>query len=126
MPDYNIRVFQLNHYLKIYMPDLFYTFKKNQINPDIIFSKWILTIFSSYLSFGTLAKVWDVFLVDNWKGIIKYSLVFLKDVYDILITKDLPGISTYFRENYRLLHNNLNRLYRLYNDFKVSLILNFR
>jgi len=120
MPDYNIRVFQLNNYLKIYMSDLFYTFKKNQINPDIIFSKWILTLFASYLPFETLAKVMDVFIVDSWKGIIKFSLVFLKDLYEVLISKDLPGISTFFRENYRQLHKDINKVLRLYNFFKVK------
>jgi hypothetical protein len=71
MPDYNIRVYQLNSYIKNLMPDLFYHFKKQQINPDIFFSKWILTIFSSYLPFDTLAKVWDVFMI------VKYDYLLL-------------------------------------------------
>jgi hypothetical protein len=65
MPDYSIRVYQLNYLLKSYLPDLFYHFKKVQINPDIFFSKWIFTLFSSYLPFCTLSKVWDCFLVVN-------------------------------------------------------------
>ena len=45
------------------LPEVFYHFKKQQINLDLFFSKWILTIFSSYLPFKTLVKVWDIFLI---------------------------------------------------------------
>ncbi len=66
MPDYSIRVFQLNHFIKKLLPDLYYHFKKQQINIDLFFSRWILTIFSSYLPFNTLEKVWDIFLIVSY------------------------------------------------------------
>ena len=98
MPDYSIRVYQLNFFIKKFMPDLFYHFKKQQINPDMFFSKWILTIFASYLPFGTLAKVWDVFLIDGWKAIFKFCLCFLDELHQYLIKMDLNESSKFFRK----------------------------
>jgi hypothetical protein len=120
MPDYIIRVYQLNYYTKFYIPELFYHFKKNQINPDIFFSKWILTIFSSYLPFETLAVVWDIFLIDKWKAIFKFSLAFLKELYPVLIRMDLNNLSKYFRENSRNLHKNISIVLENYKKFKIT------
>jgi hypothetical protein len=120
MPDYNIRVFQLNHYIKKYLPDIFYHFKKNQINPDIFFSKWIITIFSSYLPFKTLAQVWDIFLIDKWKAIFKFSLAFLYELYDDLIKMDMNLLSNYFRENSRKIHKNIKVVLYNFKKFKIT------
>lgn len=120
MPDYSIRIYQMNFYIKKYFPELFYHFKKHQINPDIFFSKWILTIFSSYLPFPILAKVWDTFLVDKWKAIFKFSLCILKDLYPQIIKMDLNAISVFFREKSRTLHKNFQKLYKYSLEFKVT------
>lgn len=120
MPDYSIRIYQLNYYIKQFLPDLFYHFKKHQINPDIFFSKWILTIFSSYLSFEILAKIWDIFLIDKWKAIFKFCIVFLSEIYDVIITMDLNTLSKYFRENSKRLHTNINKLLDKYSKFKIT------
>ena len=65
MPDYAVRLFQMNYYLKKYLPELFYHLRKNEVTSDFFFSKWILTIFSSYLPYETLCYVWDIFLIVN-------------------------------------------------------------
>ncbi len=120
MPDYSIRVFQLNHLVKNAMPDLFYHFKKQQINPDIFFSKWILTIFSSYLPFDTLAKVWDIFLIDKWKAIFKFSLVFLNELHPYLINMDLHDVSIFFREKSKQLHLDVRAVCKNYSSHKIT------
>lgn len=120
MPDYSIRVFQLNYYIDKYMPDLLIHFNKNQINPDIFLSKWILTIFSSYLPFETLAKVWDVFLIDKWKAIFKFSLSFLTEIYRELIQMDLNTLSQYFRDHSRKIHFDYRLIKKYYSKFKIT------
>jgi len=105
--------------LKIYLPDLFYHLKNQQIN-DIFLSKWILTLFSSYLPFDTLAKIWDVFLLDGWKSMIKFSLILLYELKDIIIKMDLNSLSKYFRDYYRTLHNDPKKILNLYEKFKVT------
>ena len=103
MPDYSIRVYQLNYYIKQFFPKLSNHFKKNQINPEIFFSKWILTIFSNYLPFDVLYKVWDIFILDQWKCIFKFSLILLKIMHEKLIKMDLQQFSQYFKSK-----NNMN------------------
>lgn len=131
MPDYSIRVFQLNFYIKQYLPDLFIHFKKQQISPDLFFSKWIITIFASYLSFDLLVKVWDIFLIvlifvfnnvqDKWKAIIKFSLVFLNELRETLLQLDLNETSKFFRNNSKSLHSNHELILFQYNSaFKVT------
>jgi len=120
MPDYSLRIYQLNYYIKKFLPNLFYYFKKHSINPDIFFSKWILTIFASYLPFETLSKVWDVFLVDKWKAIFKFSLAFLQELNESLIKMDLNTISLFFRENSRKIHFDYKSVLMRYTYFKIT------
>ena len=121
MPDYSIRVYQLNSFIKEYFPELATHFKKNQINPDVFFSKWILTIFSNYLPFEVLYKVWDVFIFDKWKAIFKFSLLILNSMKDKLITMDLITFSKFIKEN----KNNSNfinfdEFSKHYKDYKIT------
>ena len=121
MPDYSIRVYQLNYFIKEYFPELSVHFKKQQINPEIFFSKWILTIFSNYLPFEVLYKVWDVFIMDKWKAIFKFSLMILNSMKDKLITMDLITFSKFIKDNRNnssLL--NFDEFSKHYKDYKIT------
>jgi hypothetical protein len=63
MPDYDLRVFQLNHYVKLYFPDIYYHFKNNKIPFDLLYSKWFITLFSSYLNFEVTSHSWMYFIL---------------------------------------------------------------
>jgi hypothetical protein len=63
MADYSVRIFQFSFYFKKYMPDLYYHFKNQNIPNELLFSKWILTIFSFYLPFDVLSHVWTLFIL---------------------------------------------------------------
>ena len=78
MPDYSIRLYQLKYYIKMFFPEIFYHLKNQQIQ-DIFISKWVLTIFSSYLPFETLAHVWDNFL----QVLRKFNIGWLESHYQI-------------------------------------------
>jgi hypothetical protein len=121
VPDYSIRVYQLKSFIKEYFPELATHFKKNQINPDVFFSKWILTIFSNYLSFDVLYKVWDVFIFDKWKAIFKFSLLILNSMKDKLITMDLITFSKFIKDNKNnssLI--NFEEFSKHYKDYKIT------
>ena len=121
MPDYSIRVYQLKFYIKEYFPDLALHFKKNQINPDIFFSKWILTIFSNYLSFDILYNVWDVFILDKWKALFKFCLMILNSMKDKLINMDLITFSKFIKDNKNnssLI--NFEEFSKHYKDYKIT------
>ena len=118
MPDYSIRLYQLNYYIKEYFPDLAIHFKKQQINPDIFFSKWILTIFSNYLPFEILYKVWDVFVIDKWKAIFKFSLILLDSMKNKLLSMDLLTLSKFLKDNKEniplLKFEDISKKYKIY------------
>lgn len=120
MPDYSIRVFQLEFYLKIHYKVLFNHFKKCQINAELILSKWILTLFSSYLGFDSLSKIYDIFLIEGWKAIITFCLIFLGELEQTFLQMDLQKISKYMRENNRKLHKNINKILDQYFSFKIT------
>jgi hypothetical protein len=120
MPDYSLRIYQLNQLIKEKIPEMYYHFKRQQINPDIFFSKWILTIFSGYLQFSTLAIVWDIFLIDGWKAIFKFSLVFLNEMKTEILQLDLNGFSKHLREKSQKYHTNIKFILDSYNRIKIT------
>lgn len=63
MPDYAIRVYQLNYYVQKFLPDIYYHFKKNKIPFDIIYSRFLITIFSQYVNFEDLIRIWTLFIL---------------------------------------------------------------
>ena len=120
MPDYLIKLYQLNYYIKENYPKLLPHLKINQISPDIFFSKWILTIFSNFLPFETLYNVWDLFIIDKWKAIFKFSIILVHFMQEDLMNLDLYSFSPYVRNNANINLLNFSDLSRYYNHYKVS------
>ena len=123
-PDYQCRVHQINYYLKKYIPEVYYHFKKNDIPFDIIYSRWILTFFANYLNLDKLDFPWTCFFVDKWKGLIKICLIFIYELKDELIKRDMEGISVLIKNDIGKedkYHLNYNYSFKLYKDkFKVK------
>ena len=120
VPDYLIKLYQLNYYIKENYPKLLPHLKINQINPDIFFSKWILTIFSNFLPFETLYNVWDLFILDKWKAIFKFSIIIVYYMKDKLMNLDLYSLSPFVKNNANINLLNFADLSKYYNDYKVS------
>ena len=123
-PDYHCRVHQINYYVKKYIPEVYYHFKKKDIPFDIIYSRWILTLFGNYLNLDRLEFPWTCFFVDKWKGLIKICLIFIYELKDELIKRDMEGISVLIKNDIGKedkFHLNYNYSFGLYKDkFKVS------
>ena len=120
MPDYSIRLFQLNYFIKLYFPELFNHFKKNQITPDLIFSKWILTIFANYLPFQTLYKIWDLFIIDKWKAIFRISIILLDSMKEKLLSFDLNQFCVFIKSKEIKESVQYKYISQRYNDYKIS------
>ena len=122
-PDYYCRVHQINYYVKKYIPEVYYSFKKKSIPFDIIYSGWILTLFGNYLFLDKLDFPWTCFFIDKWKGLIKVCLIFIYELKEELIKRDLEGISVLIKNEVakkNKYHNNYNYSFSLYKDkFKV-------
>ena len=123
-PDYHCRVHQINYYVKKYIPEVYYHFKKKDIPFDIIYSRWVLTLFGNYLNLDRLDFPWTCFFVDKWKGLIKICLIFIYELKDELIKRDMEGISVLIKNDIGKedkFHLNYNYSFGLYKDkFKVS------
>ena len=123
-PDYHCRVHQINYYVKKHIPEVYYHFKKKDIPFDIIYSRWILTLFGNYLNLDRLDFPWTCFFVDKWKGLIKICLIFIYELKDELIKRDMEGISVLIKNDIGKedkFHLNYNYSFGLYKDkFKVS------
>ena len=120
VPDYLIKLYQLNYFVKENFPKLFPHLKRNQINPDIFFSKWILTIFSNFLPFETLYNVWDLFIIDKWKAIFTFSIIMVNYMKDKLMNLDLYTFSPYVRNNANINLLSFAEMSKYYNYYKIS------
>ena len=120
MPDYSIRVFQLNYFIKKYYPKLYTHFQNQQITSDIFFSKWILTIFANYLPFHKLYKIWDLFIIDKWKAIFKISMVLLGLIKDKIKDLDLTEFCLFFKSNEIKEMITFKYICEHYKDFKIT------
>ena len=85
--------------MKKYIPEVYYHFKKKDIPFDIIYSRWILTFFANYLNLDKLDFPWTCFFVDKWKGLIKICLIFIYELKDELIKRDMEGISVLIKND---------------------------
>ena len=120
MPDYLIKLYQLNYYIKENYPKLLPHLKKNQISPEIFFSKWILTIFANFLPFEILYNVWDLFILDKWKAIFKFSIIIMQYMKDPLMNTNLYSFSSYLRNKANINYLCFSDLSKYYNEYKVT------
>ena len=119
-PDYNTRVFQLNYYVKKYLPQVFHHFKNNNLSFDLIYSGWLLTLFSNYYDIEQLDFPWTCFIIDKWKGLIKICLINIYELKEELLKCNLERLTSLMKsKNYKI--NNFNKFVYLYkNKFKVT------
>ena len=120
-PDYGIRVYQLNYYVKKYIPSVFYHFKNNNLSFDMIYSRWLLTLFANYLDINRLDFPWSCLFMHKWKGIIKICLFLIYELKEKLLKCDLEKLSNLLKEDTIKYHNNYMHSFFLYQKlFKVK------
>ena len=118
-PDYQIRVFQLNYYVKKYINEVYNHFIYNNLSFDLLYSNWILTLFANYYDIEKLDFPWTCFIIDKWKGLIKICLIIIYKLKEELIKCNMETLTLLIKENnYRINFSNCIDLYR--NKFKVT------
>jgi len=105
-PDYGIRVFQINYYVRKYLPRIYHHFNNNNLSFDMIYSRWLLTLFANYLDINRLDFPWTCIFTDGWKGIIKLCLILLYELREQLLKCDLEKLSNLLKEETLKYHNN--------------------
>jgi Rab-GTPase-TBC domain len=99
VPDLSLREYQMNHYVNNLLPDLYSHFRKVGVTNGFFISRWFMTLFSTYLDYDILVKVWDCFFLDGWKVIIKVGVTLLREIRPIILNYDLEEISKLLRKN---------------------------
>ena len=120
MPDFLIRVYQLKNFIEFYFPKLYNHLRRNQINIDLFFSKWLLTIFANYFPFDILYQVWDVFIIDKWKALFKFCMIIIFFMKEDMMKMDLNQFCQYFRSNDLLTSLSFEQMIKHYNDYKIT------
>ena len=116
-PDYGIRVYQLNYYVKKYIPSVYHHFKNNNLSFDMIYSRWLLTLFANYLDINRLDFPWSCLFIHKWKGIIKICLFLILELKEQLLKCDLEKLSNLLKEDTIKYHNNYMNSFFLYQKF---------
>ena len=120
-PDYGIRVYQLNYYVRKYIPSVYHHFKNSNLSFDMIYSRWLLTLFANYLDINRLDFPWSCLFIDRWKGLIKICLFLIYDLKEKLLKCDLEKLSNLLKEDTVKYHKNYMHSYFLYQKtFKVT------
>ena len=116
-PDYGIRVYQLNYYVKKYIPSVYYHFKNNNLSFDMIYSRWLLTLFANYLDINRLDFPWSCLFIHKWKGLIKTCLFLIYELKEQLLKCDLEKLSNLLKEDTIKYHNNYQHSFYQYQKF---------
>ena len=96
----------------IFLPELYTTFKRNNVNANYYISPWFITLYTHSFSGNhtkILLYIFDLFVLDGWLAIIRIGLMLLK-----FYEKDL--INMEFEELLHFLINQLKEKYDFFNN----------
>ena len=96
----NIVHFQLNNLIKVHYPNLSVHWMNININSEILFSSFIISLFTSllYEDISIVLTFWDIILTEKWIGII-YCILFIVDInYEDLLRYDSNNSLKFFSE----------------------------
>ena len=95
-------IFQVQKLLKLKHPYLYRHFKEIDISLDYIITPWIGSIFTCYFSPSesneTLNKIWDLFLIKGWNGLLTCCLALLYNSQDKVIGESLENTIKYYKQ----------------------------
>ena len=111
----------------IYLPELYTTFKRNNINANFFISPWFITLFThSYNGNNTkiLMRIFDLFILDGWLAVIRIGLILLKyyqnDLFCMEFEELLHFLINELKEKYDFFDdNNYEKFIQLYNELKL-------
>ena len=111
----------------IYLPELYTTFKRNNINANFFISPWFITLFTHSYSGNNakiLMRIFDLFILDGWLAIIRIGLILLKQYQDDLFSMEFEELLHFLinelKEKYDFFNdNNYEKFIELYNEIKL-------
>ena len=111
----------------IYLPELYTTFKRNNINPNIFISPWFITLYTHSFNGNhtkILMLIFDLFILDGWIAIARIGLMLLKfyqnDFFNMEFEELLHFLINELKEKYDFFNNNnYDKFIQLYKEMKL-------
>ena len=67
----------VDHYVALYIPALAKRLEVTEIGAELYAARWVLTLFARELPLPLLLRLWDFFLLDGWKAVVRATLAIL-------------------------------------------------
>ena len=111
----------------IYLPELYTTFKRNNINANIFISPWFITLYTHSFNGNhtkILMYIFDLFVLDGWLAIARIGLMLLKyyqnDLFNMEFEELLHFLVNQLKEKYDFFNNNnYDKFIQLYKEMKL-------
>ena len=111
----------------IYLPELYTTFKRNNINANYFISPWFITLYTHSFSGNhtkILLYIFDLYILDGWLAIARIGLMLLKfyqnDLFNMEFEELLHFLINELKEKYDFFdNNNYDKFIQLYKDMKL-------
>ena len=100
MPAIQLRFYQMERLVKVALPKLSAHFEEHQITSASMYqaSQWFITIFlATNMKFGTITRVWDIYLNEGLKTVFRMGVGFLKYYEKSLLKSDFEQMLEIFR-----------------------------
>ncbi|POM71139.1 Hypothetical protein PHPALM_12330, partial [Phytophthora palmivora] len=102
MPGLSQCIYLFQQLLKLHFYDLSAHFRQIGMHSSILVTQWFVTLFARVLAIPTLARVWDLILLDGWKAVYRVALAITAELRPKLLAMDLEQCSEFFRKNPKL------------------------
>lgn len=89
MPRVKHCLHQFSKFFEFHLPELYFHFESEAIDPSAFASSWFLSLFTStrLFPYQTLALIWDIFLMNGWSIIFQIALAILAISSDELMVR---------------------------------------
>ena len=105
---------------KKFVPKVYDLFKKEGMIPSMYASEWFICLFSRNLEFNGLVRIFDVFLLEGYKVIYRFSLAFLKIKEDEFL-KGKDGLASIMQTINKSYENiDIENLFKIAFGFSIS------
>jgi hypothetical protein len=105
---------------KKFVPKVYELYKKEGMIPSMYASEWFICLFSRNLEFNGLVRIFDVFLLEGYKVIYRFSLAFLKIKEDEFL-KGKDGLASIMQTINKSYENiDIENLFKIAFGFSIS------
>ena len=104
---------------KKFIPDCYKIFVRDDISPRCYASEWFISLFARNLDFNILVRIFDTFLLEEFKVIYRFALAFIKLKEDELLEAKTVD-STFIIMGNCLKNVNIDELWKIAFRFRIS------